>query len=154
LQPPDHPAIAERERGLRVHYGTRLPADQVPSRGSRRAISTWLEPVSQPLSDRPVSRPGRNTMDEVKTMSRAGENVGKAVGTGMRGARHSARRASDVGIAMSKQAAADADHELAQRGVSTTELQDQLARRTTGMSRKELAKLSRKSRKQWGKRAA
>src|SRR5699024_11181602 len=68
--------------------------------------------------------------------------------------RHSARRASDVGIAMSKQAAAVADHELAQRGVSTTELQDQLARRTTGMSRKELAKLSRKRRKQWGKRTA
>lgn len=92
-------------------------------------------------------------MDEVKTMSRAGENVGKAVGTSVRGARHGAKRASEVGLAVSKQAAARADQELADRGVSTTELQDQLARRTTGMSRRELAKRSRKMRKRWNKRS-
>ncbi|MHA6801807.1 hypothetical protein [Salinifilum ghardaiensis] len=91
-------------------------------------------------------------MDEVTTMARAGENMGKAVGTGMRTARHGAKRAGHVGLVVSKQAAARADRELAQRGLSTAEIQDQLARRTTGMSRKELAKRSRKMRKEWDKR--
>ncbi len=91
-------------------------------------------------------------MDEVATMARAGENMGKAVGTGMRTARHGAKRAGHVGKAVSKHAAAQADRELAQRGLSIAEIQDQLARRTTGMSRKELGKRSRKMRKDWDKR--
>ncbi|MER7010473.1 hypothetical protein ABT324_03460 [Saccharopolyspora sp. NPDC000359] len=93
-------------------------------------------------------------MDEVKAMARAGESVGKAVGTGIKSARRNARRASEVGVAFSKHAAALAEQELANRGISTDELQERIAQRATGMSRKELAKRSRKARKQWEKKAA
>ncbi|MGW1681767.1 hypothetical protein [Saccharopolyspora sp. NPDC002376] len=93
-------------------------------------------------------------MDEVKAMARAGESVGKAVGTGIKSARHGAKRASEVGVAFSKHAAMLAEQELANRGISTDELQEKIAQRTTGMSRKELSKRSRKARKQWEKKAA
>lgn len=93
-------------------------------------------------------------MDEVKAMARAGESVGKAVGTGIKSARHGAKRASEVGVALSKQAAARAEQELANRGYSTDELQELIAQRATGMSRKELAKRGRKARKQWEKKTA
>ncbi|WP_190819796.1 hypothetical protein [Saccharopolyspora pogona] len=93
-------------------------------------------------------------MDEVKAMARAGESVGKAVGTGIKSARHGARRAGEVGVALSKQAAARAEQELANHGYSTDELQELIAQRATGMSRKELAKRGRKARKQWEKKTA
>jgi hypothetical protein len=93
-------------------------------------------------------------MDEVKAMARAGESVGKAVGTGIKSARRGAKRAGEVGVALSRQAAARAEQELASRGYSTDELQELIAQRATGMSRKELAKLGRKKRKQWEKKAA
>ncbi len=93
-------------------------------------------------------------MDEVKTMSRAGESVGKAVGTGVRGARHGAKRASKVGAEVTRQAAVLAEQELASRGISTDDLQERLAQRATGMSRKELAKRGKKARKEWDKRTA
>ena len=90
-------------------------------------------------------------MDEVKAMARAGESVGKAVGTGIRSARIGARRAGRAGVAMSKHAAARAEYELANRGIDTDELQERIARKATGMSRKDLAKRSRKARKQLAK---
>ncbi|MGP4018604.1 hypothetical protein [Saccharopolyspora sp. 5N708] len=93
-------------------------------------------------------------MDEVKAMARAGESVGKAVGTGIKSARHGAKRASEIGMALSKQAASRAEQELANRGISTDELQERIAQRATGMSRKELAKRGRKARKQWEKKTA
>ncbi|MCI2422306.1 hypothetical protein MOQ72_33230 [Saccharopolyspora sp. K220] len=93
-------------------------------------------------------------MDEVKAMARAGESVGRAVGTGFKSARHGAKRASEVGMALSKHAAARAEQELANRGISTDELQERIAQRATGMSRKELAKRGRKARKQWEKKTA
>ncbi|MBB5154281.1 hypothetical protein [Saccharopolyspora phatthalungensis] len=93
-------------------------------------------------------------MDEVKAMARAGESVGKAVGTGIKSARHGAKRAGEVGVALSRQAAVRAEQELASRGYSTEELQELLAQRATGMSRKELAKRGRKARKQWDKKTA
>ncbi|GAA4865129.1 hypothetical protein [Saccharopolyspora cebuensis] len=93
-------------------------------------------------------------MDEVKAMSRAGESVGKAVGTGVQQARIGTKRAGEVGVALSKQAAARAEQELAERGLSTDELQELLAQKTTGMSRKQLAKRARKARKQWDKKTA
>jgi hypothetical protein len=93
-------------------------------------------------------------MDEVKAMARAGENVGKAVGTGIKSARRGAKRAGEVGVALSRQAAARAEQELASRGYSTDELQELVAQRATGMSRKELAKRGKKKRKQWEKKAA
>ncbi|MDR7302003.1 hypothetical protein [Haloactinomyces albus] len=93
-------------------------------------------------------------MDEVKAMSRAGENVGKAVGTGVRSARHSAARASKAGMEISRQAALLAEQELASRGINTEDLQERLMQRATGMSRKELAAKSKKARKDWDKKTA
>lgn len=93
-------------------------------------------------------------MDEVEAMARAGESMGKAVGTGIKSARRNAKRAGEVGAAWSKHAAALAEQELANHGISTDELQEKLAQRATGMSREELAKQGRKARKQWEKKAA
>ncbi|MBA8827744.1 hypothetical protein FHX42_005149 [Saccharopolyspora lacisalsi] len=93
-------------------------------------------------------------MDEVEAMSRAGENMGKAVGTGVRNARHGAARASKKGTEITRQAILLAEQELASRGVSTEDLQERLAQRATGMSRKELAKRGKKARKQWEKKSA
>lgn len=93
-------------------------------------------------------------MDEVNAMSRAGENVGKAVGTGIRTARDGATRAGKAGAEMSKHAAARAEQELAEHGITAEELQEQLAQRATGMSRKDLTKKGKKARKQWEKKAA
>jgi hypothetical protein len=93
-------------------------------------------------------------MDEVKAMARAGESVGKAVGTGIRTARHGATRAGKAGVAASKHAAARAEQELADHGIATDELQERLAKKATGMSRKELAKMGKKARKEWEKKAA
>lgn len=93
-------------------------------------------------------------MDEVKAMTRAGENMGKAVGTGIRSARVSARRAGEVGVAMSKQAAAAAEQELANHGISTDDLQEQIAQRVTGKSRKQLRKQAKIVRKDLDKRTA
>jgi hypothetical protein len=87
-------------------------------------------------------------MDEVKTMAQAGEHVGRAVGTGIRTARQGAALAGKASAAASRQAATRAEHELAQRGISTDELQERLAQRATGMSRRTLAKKRRKARKQ------
>jgi hypothetical protein len=93
-------------------------------------------------------------MDEVKVMGRAGESVGKAVGTGIRTARHGANRAGKAGAEMSKHAAARAEQELANHGISTEQLQELFAQKATGMSRKQLAKKSKKARKHWEKKAA
>ena len=91
-------------------------------------------------------------MDEVNAMAKAGETVGKAVGTGIKQARHGAKLASEQGIVLSKQAAARAEQELADRGYSTEELQELIAQRATGKSRKELAKQAKARRKEWEKR--
>ncbi|WP_207918875.1 hypothetical protein [Saccharopolyspora karakumensis] len=91
-------------------------------------------------------------MDEVNAMAKAGETVGKAVGTGIKQARHGAKRAGETGAVLSRQAAARAEQELANRGYSTEELQELIAQRATGKSRKELAKQAKKARKDWEKR--
>ena len=93
-------------------------------------------------------------MDEVKAMTKAGENMGRAVGTGVRSARQGAMRAGEACGTVTKQAAALAERELANRGVNTDELQEKLTQRATGMSRKQLAKRRKKARKQWDKRTA
>lgn len=93
-------------------------------------------------------------MDEVNAMARAGEGMGKAVGTGVRSARHGATRAGKVGMEVSRQAVAIAEQELASRGVDTDDLQERITQRVTGMSRRELAKRAKKTRKEWEKRAA
>ncbi|WP_199740558.1 hypothetical protein [Saccharopolyspora rhizosphaerae] len=91
-------------------------------------------------------------MDEVKAMARAGETVGKAVGTGIKQARHGAKRAGETGAVWSKHAMARAEQELADRGYSTDEIQELIAQRTTGKSRKQLAKQAKQARKEWSKR--
>lgn len=93
-------------------------------------------------------------MDEVKAMTRAGENMGKVMGTGIQSARVQARRAGEVGAAVSKQAAAAAEQELANRGISTDDLQEQIAQRVTGKSRKQLRKQAKVVRKDLDKRTA
>ncbi|GAB3286527.1 hypothetical protein [Parasphingorhabdus pacifica] len=92
-------------------------------------------------------------MDEVKAMARAGESVGKAVGTGMRTARKGATRASHAGVEMSRHATARAEQELASHGISADELQERLAQRATGMSRADIAKKGKRARKRWEKKA-
>ncbi|MBQ0922395.1 hypothetical protein [Saccharopolyspora endophytica] len=91
-------------------------------------------------------------MDEVNAMAKAGETVGKAVGTGIKQARHGAKHAGETGAVLSRQAAARAEQELANRGYSTEELQELIAQRATGKSRKELAKQAKQARKDWEKR--
>lgn len=93
-------------------------------------------------------------MDEVNAMARAGEGMGKAVGTGVRSARHGATRAGKVGMEVSRQAVAIAEQELNSRGIDTEDLQERITQRVTGMSRRELAKRSKKARKQWEKKTA
>ena len=68
-------------------------------------------------------------MDEVKAMARAGESMGRAVGTGIKSARCGAKRAGAMGVSLSKQAAARAEQELASRGISTEDLQERLAQK-------------------------
>lgn len=90
-------------------------------------------------------------MDEVKAMARAGENVGKAVGTGLQTARHGATHAGRTGIKLSKRARQRAERELAARGYTLDDLQELIAQRTTGMSRKQLAKQTKKTSKKLAK---
>ena len=92
-------------------------------------------------------------MDEVNAMARAGETVGKAVGTGIRSAREGATRAGYAGMDMSRHAAARAEQELASHGISADELQERLAQRATGMSRADIAKKGKRARKRWEKKA-
>ena len=93
-------------------------------------------------------------MDEVNAMARAGEEMGKAVGTGVRSARHGATRAGRVGMEVSRQAVAIAEQELNSRGIDTEDLQERITQRVTGMSRRQLSKRAKKTRKEWEKRAA
>lgn len=73
-------------------------------------------------------------MDEVKAMAAAGEQVGRAVGTGVRAARHAATHAGKVGATASRQAATRAQQELASRGVSAGELREALAEQASHQS--------------------
>lgn len=86
-------------------------------------------------------------MDEVKAMAVAGERVGMAVGTGMRTARRLATRTGRAGAAASRQAAARAQQELVNRGVSTDELREILAKQTSSLSATNVAQMSRKARR-------
>jgi len=90
-------------------------------------------------------------MDEVEAMARTGENVGRAVGTGVRTAREGAVRAGKLGKAASRQAIARAEQELTERGLAPEHLPELLAQKATGLSRDDLAERGRKARKQWEK---
>ncbi|KAA2263745.1 hypothetical protein F0L68_09695 [Solihabitans fulvus] len=79
-------------------------------------------------------------------MTRAGESVGKAVGTGLRAVRRGAVRAGHAGAEVTAQVAAKAEHKLAEHGVAPEQLRDTLVDKadevgkTTRRARKELAK--------------
>ncbi|GAB2653726.1 hypothetical protein GCM10027271_10120 [Saccharopolyspora gloriosae] len=90
-------------------------------------------------------------MDEVEAMARTGENVGRAVGTGVRTAREGAVRAGKAGRSATKQYIARAEQELTERGLAPEHLPELLAQKATGLSREDLAARSRKARKQWEK---
>jgi hypothetical protein len=86
-------------------------------------------------------------MDEVKAMAVAGERVGRAVGTGVHIARQVATHTGRAGASMSKQAAARAQQELVNRGVSTDEIREMLAQPTSSLSATNVARTSRRARR-------
>lgn len=112
----------------------------------------------------------RQTMDEVKAMTRAGEAVGTAVGTGLQTAREGAIRAGHKGANVSSRAARKAEGKLAERGFAPQQLQDAITenaeqarkgldrtreelRTRTKQARKEFAKSTKQTRKEFAKNA-
>lgn len=103
------------------------------------------------------------TMDEVKAMARAGEAVGKAVGTGMHAVRLGAQRAGHAGAEMTVRAAHVAEQKLAERGVAPRQLTDALvqgaevareeAAKTTRRTRRKLERTAKNTRKELAKAA-
>jgi hypothetical protein len=102
------------------------------------------------MTDRQLSE---RRMDEVEVMTRAGESVGKAVGTGIRAARIQAVRAGQVSAEAAAQVAAKAEHKLAERGVTADSVRSVLAERADLLAGKaeEFEKSTRKSRKKLAK---
>ena len=92
-------------------------------------------------------------MDEVEAMTRAGESVGKAVGTGLRAARRGAVRAGHVGADAAVQIATKAEHKLAERGVTADQLRGALAETADVLAAKaeEVEKQTRRTRKRLAK---
>jgi len=84
-------------------------------------------------------------MDEVDVMTRAGENVGKAVGTGLKAARQGVVRAGHV-----------AEVKLAERGITTDQVRGVLVDRADQLMGKaeDWEKQTRKSRKRLAKKSA
>jgi hypothetical protein len=83
-------------------------------------------------------------MDEVDVMTRAGESVGKAVGTGLKAAREGVVRAGHV-----------AEHKLAERGVTTDQLRGVLVDKADVLMGKaeEVEKQTRRARKRLAKKS-
>lgn len=92
-------------------------------------------------------------MDEVKAMAAAGEQVGRAVGTGVRKARQTAAHAGRVGATASRQAAARAQEELASRGVTADELRETLAKQTSCLTSTAVGQKGRKARRRMTRNA-
>lgn len=84
-------------------------------------------------------------MDDVKAMTRAGETVGKAVGSGWRSARGSAKRAGQAGAEATSRAA-----EALAEGAEAARLE---VVRTTRRARRKLAKKAKSTRKDLAKAA-
>ncbi|MEU7480220.1 hypothetical protein AB0A63_29850 [Lentzea sp. NPDC042327] len=84
-------------------------------------------------------------MDEVDVMTRAGESVGKAVGTGLKAAREGVVRAGHV-----------AEVKLAERGITTDQVRGALVDRADQLMGKaeDWEKQTRKSRKRLAKKSA
>ncbi|MEV0677002.1 hypothetical protein AB0I60_10800 [Actinosynnema sp. NPDC050436] len=94
-------------------------------------------------------------MDEVDAMARAGESVGKAVGTGLRAVRRGAVRAGHAGADAAVTWAERAEGKLAERGVTADHVRGLVADRAGALVEKaeEVEKSTRKTRKQLAKRA-
>ncbi|HEY7595775.1 MAG TPA: hypothetical protein VH969_21675 [Actinophytocola sp.] len=91
-------------------------------------------------------------MDDVKAMTRAGETVGKAVGSGWLAVRRSAKRAGQASADATTKAAHAADRKLTERGVAPQQLAVALAE-GAGVARQEVVKTTRRARKKLARRA-
>lgn len=102
-------------------------------------------------------------MDDTKAMTRAGETVGKAVGSGWRSARHNAKRAGIAGAEATSRAAQAADRKLTERGLAPRQVAEAIAEgaevtrqevtKTTRRARRKLAKTAKHTRKDLAKAA-
>ncbi|MBW4719488.1 hypothetical protein [Saccharothrix obliqua] len=88
-------------------------------------------------------------------MTRAGESVGKAVGTGLRAVRRGAVRAGHAGADAAATWAERAEGKLAERGVTADHVRNVVVDRAGALAEKagEVEKSTRKSRKQLAKKA-
>jgi hypothetical protein len=91
-------------------------------------------------------------MDDVKAMTRAGETVGKAVGSGWTATRRGAERAGHAGVEAAARAAKTADRKLTERGLAPRQLSEALAE-SAEVARQEVAKTTRRARRKLGKTA-
>jgi hypothetical protein len=102
-------------------------------------------------------------MDDVKAMTRAGETVGKAVGSGWLAVRRGAKRAGQAGADATSKAAHAADRKLTERGFAPEQLAVALAEgaevarqevvKTTRRARKKLARTAKHTRKELARAA-
>ena len=88
--------------------------------------------------------------DDVNTMTRAGETVGKAVGSGWVAARRNAKRAGKAGAEAAVRAAHAADKKLTERGVAPQQVTDALLE-SAEVARQEVAKATRRTRRKLAK---
>jgi hypothetical protein len=86
-------------------------------------------------------------MDEVEAMTKAGETVGRAVGTGLHAMRVQAVQASRTGGAAAARAARRAEQRLAERGIAPRQLPDLLSE-TAGRATEQAAATSRRASKE------
>ncbi|MCK2245128.1 MULTISPECIES: hypothetical protein [unclassified Crossiella] len=101
-------------------------------------------------------------MDEVRTLARAGEQVGRALGTGIHVVRKRAERAGADGLKATKRASRRAEKKLAKRGLTPHQLAQSVAGTAEEFSqeigkrgrraRKELAKATKQAQKDLGRR--
>jgi hypothetical protein len=85
-------------------------------------------------------------------MTRAGETVGKAVGSGWLAVRRSAKRAGQAGADATTKAAHAADRKLTERGVAPQQLAEALAE-GADVARQEVKKSTRRARKKLSRTA-
>ncbi len=91
-------------------------------------------------------------MDDVKAMTRAGETVGKAVGSGWLAVRQGAKLAGQAGADATTRAAYAADRKLTERGVAPQQLAVALAEGAE-VARQEVANTTRRARKKLARKA-
>lgn len=91
-------------------------------------------------------------MDDMKAMTRAGETVGKAVGSGWLAVRRNAKHAGRVGADATTKAAHAADRKLTERGVAPQQLAVALAE-SAEVARQEVVKTTRRTSKKLARKA-